>query len=162
MYAISDNTVLFFLMIRRPPRSTLFPYTTLFRSSRDNREDARQTDHHAKVVQCSGMPSCQQSCPSYQQDPYAAYNLNPADQCLRNIQHAQGSEYIGEYNVQIDGEYNVQIEESEQQPCDPPCIPDRPNRVQLFNCPHLVSFLRCWPRLPVLNLARLSGRFGRA
>src|SRR2546430_13384761 len=26
--------VLFFLMIRRPPRSTLFPYTTLFRSRR--------------------------------------------------------------------------------------------------------------------------------
>src|SRR6266850_7650987 len=26
--------VVFFLMIRRPPRSTLFPYTTLFRSSR--------------------------------------------------------------------------------------------------------------------------------
>src|SRR5689334_24517857 len=25
-------TVFFFLMIRRPPRSTLFPYTTLFRS----------------------------------------------------------------------------------------------------------------------------------
>src|SRR5689334_24327976 len=27
----------FFLMIRRPPRSTLFPYTTLFRSVRDRR-----------------------------------------------------------------------------------------------------------------------------
>src|SRR3989454_12482493 len=26
----------FFLMIRRPPRSTLFPYTTLFRSQRDD------------------------------------------------------------------------------------------------------------------------------
>src|SRR5256886_14194674 len=26
------NMVFFFLMIRRPPRSTLFPYTTLFRS----------------------------------------------------------------------------------------------------------------------------------
>src|SRR2546430_17350911 len=26
----------FFLMIRRPPRSTLFPYTTLFRSDRDS------------------------------------------------------------------------------------------------------------------------------
>src|SRR2546430_17086464 len=25
-------TIIFFLMIRRPPRSTLFPYTTLFRS----------------------------------------------------------------------------------------------------------------------------------
>src|SRR5438874_11219152 len=28
---------LFFLMIRRPPRSTLFPYTTLFRSERVGR-----------------------------------------------------------------------------------------------------------------------------
>src|SRR3712207_7767249 len=27
----------FFLMIRRPPRSTLFPYTTLFRSAADGR-----------------------------------------------------------------------------------------------------------------------------
>src|SRR2546430_4234590 len=27
----------FFLMIRRPPRSTLFPYTTLFRSHKDQR-----------------------------------------------------------------------------------------------------------------------------
>src|SRR6476660_10044084 len=27
------NFFFFFLMIRRPPRSTLFPYTTLFRSS---------------------------------------------------------------------------------------------------------------------------------
>src|SRR3712207_8473048 len=28
----SGGDVFFFLMIRRPPRSTLFPYTTLFRS----------------------------------------------------------------------------------------------------------------------------------
>src|SRR2546427_1611220 len=27
-----SNRLFFFLMIRRPPRSTLFPYTTLFRS----------------------------------------------------------------------------------------------------------------------------------
>src|SRR5690242_21668311 len=27
-----SNFIFFFLMIRRPPRSTLFPYTTLFRS----------------------------------------------------------------------------------------------------------------------------------
>src|SRR3712207_9296506 len=31
----------FFLMIRRPPRSTLFPYTTLFRS-REHRTDRLQ------------------------------------------------------------------------------------------------------------------------
>src|SRR5215208_8154583 len=30
--------VFFFLMIRRPPRSTLFPYTTLFRSRRRDHE----------------------------------------------------------------------------------------------------------------------------
>src|SRR2546423_10584670 len=29
-------------MIRRPPRSTLFPYTTLFRSQRDRMPDSRQ------------------------------------------------------------------------------------------------------------------------
>src|SRR5476649_2748665 len=29
--AASDGPLFFFLMIRRPPRSTLFPYTTLFR-----------------------------------------------------------------------------------------------------------------------------------
>src|SRR5256885_12204172 len=29
-----DHLMIFFLMIRRPPRSTLFPYTTLFRSGR--------------------------------------------------------------------------------------------------------------------------------
>src|SRR5229473_3945503 len=44
-FVISPNTPvreiwvssLFFLMIRRPPRSTLFPYTTLFRSCRSSR-----------------------------------------------------------------------------------------------------------------------------
>src|SRR5258705_3170575 len=30
----------FFLMIRRPPRSTLFPYTTLFRSQKRSRDRA--------------------------------------------------------------------------------------------------------------------------
>src|SRR3712207_7083636 len=40
--------VYFFLMIRRPPRSTLFPYTTLFRSPRSlqdpRRGQGRSTD----------------------------------------------------------------------------------------------------------------------
>src|SRR2546426_9396255 len=30
-------------MIRRPPRSTLFPYTTLFRSSQEDERDERAT-----------------------------------------------------------------------------------------------------------------------
>src|SRR2546422_8493759 len=32
IYSVSFFFFFFFLMIRRPPRSTLFPYTTLFRS----------------------------------------------------------------------------------------------------------------------------------
>src|SRR3712207_8628255 len=32
MTRVHDGLIFFFLMIRRPPRSTLFPYTTLFRS----------------------------------------------------------------------------------------------------------------------------------
>src|SRR2546429_7352632 len=44
----------FFLMIRRPPRSTLFPYTTLFRSYRANRP-AR-----ARVA---GDPRCEGAAP---------------------------------------------------------------------------------------------------
>src|SRR2546429_4014997 len=32
-------------MIRRPPRSTLFPYTTLFRSQRDHRDRHRRHAH---------------------------------------------------------------------------------------------------------------------
>src|SRR3712207_9416220 len=38
----------FFLMIRRPPRSTLFPYTTLFRSrARAERVTRRRATHDA-------------------------------------------------------------------------------------------------------------------
>src|SRR5215213_10654456 len=38
----------FFLMIRRPPRSTLFPYTTLFRSTVD-RAVRREADQPAAI-----------------------------------------------------------------------------------------------------------------
>src|SRR5271168_5560301 len=54
-----DLLVVFFLMIRRPPRSTLFPYTTLFRSGhrhihqrhhqRHRREDRRSEEHTSEL-----------------------------------------------------------------------------------------------------------------
>src|SRR2546430_4318110 len=40
----------FFLMIRRPPRSTLFPYTTLFRSAHAT---TATTDGHEKLQRVS-------------------------------------------------------------------------------------------------------------
>src|SRR4051794_41568202 len=48
----------FFLMIRRPPRSTLFPYTTLFRSEhrRGDVNDARVGDDGGDAVLVGGRP----------------------------------------------------------------------------------------------------------
>src|SRR2546430_9417532 len=48
----------FFLMIRRPPRSTLFPYTTLFRSSCSRTTTARPTCRRPP-----GRSRCRTSCP---------------------------------------------------------------------------------------------------
>src|SRR3712207_8354895 len=55
----NPSVLFFFLMIRRPPRSTLFPYTTLFRSphresgrlSRLRRKGAVEQDLHSLEAQ---------------------------------------------------------------------------------------------------------------
>src|SRR6266571_6496577 len=58
----THSSFFFFLMIRRPPRSTLFPYTTLFRSHErgrgltqsgdDDRSDARvRSEEHTSELQ---------------------------------------------------------------------------------------------------------------
>src|SRR2546422_10443568 len=52
---ILSNSIFFFLMIRRPPRSTLFPYTTLFRSEvglpvTPRAEHAERAEHHGERV----------------------------------------------------------------------------------------------------------------
>src|SRR5438046_10210729 len=47
----SSHIFFFFLMIRRPPRSTLFPYTTLFRSQRRGEHPTRiETEFHAREL----------------------------------------------------------------------------------------------------------------
>src|SRR2546430_14784957 len=46
------HNVFFFLMIRRPPRSTLFPYTTLFRSRRlGHRREQHEEPAEAQIVE---------------------------------------------------------------------------------------------------------------
>src|SRR5438045_7974153 len=47
----------FFLMIRRPPRSTLFPYTTLFRSSRPTSTPGTRPPGIATPGPCGATPS---------------------------------------------------------------------------------------------------------
>src|SRR5438874_8313969 len=44
--------IIFFLMIRRPPRSTLFPYTTLFRSRRRGQQSLR----HGQISRRDAIP----------------------------------------------------------------------------------------------------------
>src|ERR1022692_5156802 len=50
-----SSLLFFFLMIRRPPRSTLFPYTTLFRSQQSDRlcGDAQAAPDRLDAVQRS-------------------------------------------------------------------------------------------------------------
>src|SRR2546423_7682342 len=49
----------FFLMIRRPPRSTLFPYTTLFRSNEHAPGFDGHTRRHGDVLHVSGLGRAQ-------------------------------------------------------------------------------------------------------
>src|SRR6267143_3583420 len=46
----------FFLMIRRPPRSTLFPYTTLFRSLAPDLARFALPEHSFEVAQALAPP----------------------------------------------------------------------------------------------------------
>src|SRR6266540_4808608 len=53
-------TFFFFLMIRRPPRSTLFPYTTLFRSCKSPVTAGCQ-DNHPPFSACTQAGRCTRS-----------------------------------------------------------------------------------------------------
>src|SRR5258706_405472 len=83
---------LFFLMIRRPPRSTLFPYTTLFRSKPPDRVAVSETESPTVIapsetwvtiaVGCGetttfSLPSWQPVCES---ELFALVELNDAYQ----------------------------------------------------------------------------------
>src|SRR5438477_11321773 len=61
MFSLSSSNFIciffFFLMIRRPPRSTLFPYTTLFRSMGDAGIKS--------AIQGSNVPNPDEAVPSF-------------------------------------------------------------------------------------------------
>src|SRR5437763_10151646 len=72
----------FFLMIRRPPRSTLFPYTTLFRS-------AQVDDWHQRAVALGGyavVESAPLDLPGRDRLPWArdrkSTGLNSSHRCI--------------------------------------------------------------------------------
>src|SRR3990167_7014813 len=72
----------FFLMIRRPPRSTLFPYTTLFRSLRAAEFQGRHASslHQprglARAVRCRADRKSTRLNSSHSQISYAVFFFN--------------------------------------------------------------------------------------
>src|SRR2546430_17522459 len=58
LHNMSDSycTSFFFLMIRRPPRSTLFPYTTLFRSRHEPRRSSLDAKRDRQTIEEPGEP----------------------------------------------------------------------------------------------------------
>src|SRR5256885_8161166 len=79
----------FFLMIRRPPRSTLFPYTTLFRSSGGSgarrSRDAQAARH--RPAECLDRKSTRLNS-SHLVISYAVFCLKKKNTCLASTRSA--------------------------------------------------------------------------
>src|ERR1035438_7093572 len=82
----------FFLMIRRPPRSTLFPYTTLFRSI--GTHSIETSTGHRTVVD---MPSSDQNCTFLE----TRRNINSVTVSIRHRQLAAERPASGPKNVRF-------------------------------------------------------------
>src|SRR5260364_191174 len=67
----------FFLMIRRPPRSTLFPYTTLFRScARSSGITTLSVLRRASKLSGARRPRARSNAPCVQANPPPARNCS--------------------------------------------------------------------------------------
>src|SRR2546427_5958456 len=89
----------FFLMIRRPPRSTLFPYTTLFRSRGDRRGSAarhRRLGARAAGARPGGVSAADRKSTrlnsSHSQISYAVF-------CLKKKKKEKKTDCMYKYNT---------------------------------------------------------------
>src|SRR3989442_10041162 len=100
MAPICLSTHFFFLMIRRPPRSTLFPYTTLFRSPA-----VYLNDVFTLPVNISGLPGISLPCgldrkstrlnSSHVRISYAVFCLKKKHELLPSPRGGAGAERPG-------------------------------------------------------------------
>src|SRR3989442_12974599 len=67
----------FFLMIRRPPRSTLFPYTTLFRSRKKIQSRRRPASQCQQTLGFAGVKRLQ----IFQKERMASSDASAPDAC---------------------------------------------------------------------------------
>src|ERR1035437_10601391 len=75
----------FFLMIRRPPRSTLFPYTTLFRSGRPRQSNTSEVSDFQPPLHSSDRKSTRLNS-SHANISYAVFCLKKKK---KNIKHSE-------------------------------------------------------------------------
>src|SRR2546427_5496042 len=93
-----SNRPFFFLMIRRPPRSTLFPYTTLFRSPMRCRWPHTSSCAKTSTVACAA----------------ASATLSVA-----SVEEIRSEEHTSELQSQSNLVCRLLLEKKKQQP--PPC-----------------------------------------
>src|SRR2546430_13743193 len=90
---------LFFLMIRRPPRSTLFPYTTLFRSV--IKVDCAEFQHSHEIAKLIGSPpgylGHRETHPLITQEALAKYHTEKLKLSFRSEEHT--SELQSQSNI---------------------------------------------------------------
>src|SRR3712207_7722505 len=77
----------FFLMIRRPPRSTRFPYTTLFRSQRRHRQPPREAADDPLGLS-AGLPASRAADRKSTRLNSSHANISYALFCLKNNKNA--------------------------------------------------------------------------
>src|SRR5438094_5984038 len=99
-------------MIRRPPRSTLFPYTTLFRSIRENLQ--RQRDQMAKLLDFDG--------------PAQALVLNNADWL---VEVERSEEHTSELQSPYDLVCRLLLEKKKKKIEQRKTVRMRPNKLQI-------------------------------
>src|SRR5476651_2068484 len=74
-------------MIRRPPRSTLFPYTTLFRSQRQMHEPTFARRKRRQELRATGDRKSTRLNSSHANISYAVFCLKKKKKLLRHGQH---------------------------------------------------------------------------
>src|SRR2546422_6253246 len=94
----------FFLMIRRPPRSTLFPYTTLFRSGKPGQLSSRRRGsprpRRCRSDPCSGTRTDRKSTRLNSSHGYISYAVFCLKKKKKNNKN-KDSKTIDSHNIQI-------------------------------------------------------------
>src|SRR5437764_9888852 len=100
----------FFLIIRRPPRSTLFPYTTLFRSHLTRNANAPQHSKRSATLTATELPRAKPNAEPTVRDRKST-RLNSSHRCIsyavfclkkKNQNHTKIEEAVCDGEVALD------------------------------------------------------------